>query len=177
MKAFALLLGLGVLAPMLQSVAAAYVPARYVPDLSLLVVVGIGLHWRGAAGGLVLAALAGFAADLLSGALLGQHALLRMLAFGAARLGARSLDLRGVLPQAGFAAGLTAANAVALVALTAFFTGASDLPLLVRGDLAAQAAANAVCAAPVAGAIGWWIRLVSEGDRRVVRLDPRGRAA
>jgi rod shape-determining protein MreD len=175
-RAALVLLGLGALAPMIQGAAAAYLPARFVPDLSLLLVFAIGLHWGSALGGLVLAALLGFVADLLSGSLLGQHALLRMLAFGGARVAAQSLNLRGALPQATFVTGLTLANAAALAGLTAFFTGGSEYPLLAWRDLLPQSVANAVAGVAVAAATGRLLRLVSEDDgRRTLRLDPRGR--
>ena len=70
-----------------------------------------------AAGGLLLACALGFATDMLSGALLGSHALLRMVAFCAARIGGGHFNLRAPLPQALFVAGFTIFNAAAVGAL------------------------------------------------------------
>jgi len=75
-KRTSLILLIGIAAPVFQGVLNTFVPARFAPDLGFLVVIALGLHWRSTAGGLVLAATLGFAADLLSGSLLGQQALL-----------------------------------------------------------------------------------------------------
>jgi hypothetical protein len=72
--------------PMLEGALAPFLPAAFRPDLALLVVFRSPLSWRDHRDGLVLAALCGFVVDLFSGALLGQHALLSVLAFVAARV-------------------------------------------------------------------------------------------
>jgi hypothetical protein len=81
------LLALGLLALVLQAAAASVLPPAWVPDLCLLVVMGIGIALRSLPVGIVLAAALGYATDLLSGSLLGEHALLRMAGYGAARVG------------------------------------------------------------------------------------------
>jgi rod shape-determining protein MreD len=115
------LLVLGALAPMLQGVMGTFVPLQYCPDFGLLLVAGLGLHWRSTNGGVVLAATLGFITDLLSSSLLGQHTLLRLFAFGAARLASQQFNLRGVMPQVIFFVLLTGLNALGTAALTAFF--------------------------------------------------------
>lgn len=168
------LTAVGLLAPVLQGTLAAFVPARFLPDLGFLFVVAIGLYWRSPAGGVLVAALLGFATDLLSGSLLGQHALLRIAAFGAARVFSRQLNLRGVLPQAIFVALLTAANALGIVALTAFFASDAGFAALLRG-LPAQAVANALCVPFVARLTQRVLELLGdeESGRRLLRLEPR----
>ena len=86
MKPAVTLLLISAFAVMVQGAAAGWMEQRVIPDLGLLIVVALGTRWRSLASGIVLAALIGYLADLLSGSLLGQHALLRMLAFAAARV-------------------------------------------------------------------------------------------
>jgi rod shape-determining protein MreD len=167
-------LGLGIAAPMIQGGAGKLLPASLCPDLGLLLVVAIGLSWRSTAGGLLLASGLGFVTDLLSGSLLGQHALLRVFAYGAARIGARQLNLRGALPQAMFVACLTVANALVLLALTAFFAPGSAV-WVPPSELLTQAAVNALLAPPVAAGVAALIGRLGdeEGGRRLLRLEPR----
>lgn len=178
MRVAAALFAGGALLTLFQGAAAAFVPARFVPDLAFLWVLALGLCWRSAGGGLSIAAALGFLADLLSNSLFGQHALLRLVAFGAARVGSRSLNLRGPLPQAVFAGALTVVNAAAFGALTAFFTPGSDVPWLVWRDLGPQIPINALFAPIVAAAAARVVRMVGDDDsgRRLV-LEPRNRTA
>ncbi len=57
------LLGVGVLALVLQGAVATIVPPPLCPDFALLVVIAIALHWQRAASGLLLAFTLGYAAD------------------------------------------------------------------------------------------------------------------
>ncbi len=82
-------------------------PPPWCPDFAWLVVVGVGLRWPSFVSGLLLAASLGYSMDLLSGSLMGQHALLRILTFLAAALGARQLDLSGGLSVAVFVFAMT----------------------------------------------------------------------
>jgi len=169
------LLGLGALAALAQGVLASWIPARLCPDLGLLVVVAIGLCLRSLVGGLLVASLLGYLTDLLSGSLLGQHALLRLLAYLAVRHGSRHLSLRSPFALGACVAALTAANALALVALTSFFTaGAAPDPWWLR-DLAPQAVLNALVA-PLAVRLAD-VAVAALGDedpsRRTVRFDSR----
>jgi rod shape-determining protein MreD len=163
----------GALAGILQGAAATFVPARFLPDIGLLLVLSLALTWRSTAGGLLLAAALGYVADLLSGSLIGQHALLRVLSFGVARIGSRHLSLRGPVPQAAFAAVLTAANAAGTVALTAFFGGAGGGPALM--SLLPHALVNALFAPLVSAATETSLNLLGDEDagRRLLQLEPR----
>ena len=178
MKRIAVMLCLGILAPIFQSTTATFVSSHVVPDLSMLMVVALGLCWRSTAGGLVLACALGFATDMLSGALLGSHALLRVVAFSAARIGGGHFNLRAPLPQALFVAGFTVFNAAALGALADFFTSAS-LSWVVWGNLGPQILVNAffgLMLIPLIEQLA--IRLGAEdAGRRMLRLEPRRRAA
>lgn len=169
------LLALGALAAMVQGAATAVVPARWFPDLGFLLVIAIALRWRSPVGGLLLAAIFGYAADLLSGSLLGQHALLRVLCFGAARLASRILNLRSPLPQMTFVAGLTVANILLLSALSSFFIAASVAGSVSASALLVHALVNAVCAPIVSHGVGRLVARLSndESDRRLLRLEPR----
>lgn len=162
-------------AVMVQGAAAGLMEHRYVPDLGLLIVVALGTRWRSLPSGIVLAALIGYLADLLSGSLLGQHALLRMLAFAAARVGSRSLNLRGALPHAVFVGILSLVNALGVAVLTAFFAPDAGFGLASAGALLTHAGINAVFAPLVALGIDRVIGLVSNDDpsRRLLRIEPR----
>jgi rod shape-determining protein MreD len=169
------LLVLGTLALMLQGAAALWLPARFVPDLGLLLVVAIAVGLRSTAVGLVLALLLGYATDLLSGSLLGQHALLRLLAYGAARSGSARLNLRGPLPQMLFVALLSAGYAAGLFALAAFFTPGLGAPLGRLGELLPHALVTALAAplliAGVARLLAWVGE--EEGPQRLLPYQPR----
>lgn len=123
-KLLAVLFATGVLALVLQGALATVVSPPWCPDLGLLVVLSIGLRWRGLAVGLALAAALGFAADLLSGSLVGQHALLRLIAFSSAFLAGRQLNLKGSLPLVVFAMSVSFVYGVAVYAVSTFFVGA-----------------------------------------------------
>ena len=149
MKLFAGILGLGTLVAILQGLAGSFLPQRFVPDLGLLLVVALGLSWRGFAGGIVLVGSLGYLTDLLSGSLLGQHMILRIFVFIAARFGSRHLSLLGALPRALSVAALTAVNALLTELLTTLFTGSSFTVGTLTG-LLPQMVLNALFAAPVA---------------------------
>ena len=129
MKRASTLLGLGLAALVLQGALATLLPPPWCPDLALLVLIGIGLRWQGFAGGLLLAALLGFATDLLSGSLLGQHALLDLFAFSGTVIAARQLNLRGTWPLAFFALVVTFLYGLVMLAITGFFVGGVELRL------------------------------------------------
>ncbi len=179
MKPALVVFALGALATLLQAVAATFVAPRYLPDLGFLCVLALGLCWRSAAAGLVLAALLGYLTDLLSGALLGQHALVRLLVFSAARLASRHLNLRSALPLAVFTAAATLANAAAIGGLTAFFSMGVGFDRAMAADLAPHALANALFAVPVVHLTQWIGNRVGdvEGGRRILRLETRRGAA
>jgi rod shape-determining protein MreD len=170
---------IGIVTPMIQGALNTYVPPRFTPDLGFLVVIALGLHWRSAPGGLAIAAALGFCADLLSGSLLGEQALLRMLAFATARVASRHLNLRGAIPQAAFVLVLTAANALGIRLLEVFFTSGARFDPALLQDLLSHAAINALFAPPVSrGVEVLTIALGSEENgRRSVRLPAAGGTA
>ena len=174
MKRVAVLAAIAFAALVLQAAAARVLPPPWCPDLGLLVVVGFGLGMRSAATGVVLAALVGYVSDLLSGSLLGQHMLLRMAAFAAARIGSRQLNLRGRAPLAIFTAGLSAGYALALWALVAFFARGAEPALPGVHDFVAQAVVNGLLGPIVAPAVAWVsLALGDEEGARLMRLEPR----
>jgi rod shape-determining protein MreD len=137
-----MLLLAGLLALVIQGALATIVSPPWCPDLALLVVLCIGLRWRGLAAGLWLAALLGFAADLLSGSLMGQHALLRVLAFVSAFFASRQLNLKGSLPLVIFSAAVTVGYGIALVAVSTFFVGRAPVSLGGLTDLLVHGSVN-----------------------------------
>ena len=179
MKRIAALGALIFLVPMFHSAVGPYLAAELRPDLSLLLVMALALCWRSTAGGLLLAAASGFAVDLFSGGLIGQHALLRILAFGLVRMLSVHVNLQGAVSQMLFAALITAGHALGLAATTAFFSPGAGVGFIGAGALAAHAAVNAV-AAPIVGSlvarlVGWLGD--EDSGRRVLRLQPRGWAS
>jgi cell shape-determining protein MreD len=165
---------LGVFGLMLQSTAALWIPARGLPDLGLWVVVGLAVCVRSPVLGVGLAALIGYVTDLLSGTLLGQHALLNLGAYGVARALSSSFNLRGPLSLAIFALLLSAMHAAALYALVVFFAREWVAVPGALEDLAVHALANALAApfviALVSGVAAW----VGDDDSgRPVRREPR----
>jgi rod shape-determining protein MreC len=174
-KRAAVLLGLGVLAPMLQGGLAPFVPQGLFPDLSLLLVVSIGLCWRSAVGGLLLAATIGFVCDLLSGALLGQHALLRVFAYGTARYASDQVNLRSPGAQMVFVAVLTGINALAMGSLTAFFSPGTAIGWIGFWELMLVTATNALTAPLMTAFVGMLVARLGddEAGRRLLRLETR----
>ncbi len=177
MKRIFALLAIGALAPMIQGAAGTFVPLRYCPDLGLLLVVGLGLCWRSTTGGVVLSAALGFIADLLSGSLLGQHTLLRIFAFGAARACSQQLNLRGAIPQAIFVVVLTVVTALGTGALTAFFDAGPG----VDGEMLRELIPHALINGAFAPLGVWLIERISnwlneiEGGHQLLQLQPRNR--
>lgn len=168
----------GLLVLALQGALATFLPPALCPDLGLLFVLAVGLCWEGAASGLVVAALLGYAADLLSGSMLGQHALLRLLVFSTAFLTCRQINLRGALPLVSFAAAVCVAYALGAAVLTAFFWGEEALRPGWLGDLLPHVLVTAILAPWAASSVGWlWAWLGDEAaGRRSLQLDARGRA-
>ena len=174
MKRGLALLALGIVGLMCQGAAATVVPARFVPDVGLLLIFGVALSVRSATAGVTLAAGVGYVTDLLSGGLLGQHVLLRMAAYSAARVGGTRLNLRGALPQSIFVFFLTLGHAVALWMLAAFFVPGATGGLLAPSPLLAQALVNAVLAPITTELVSILsIRLGDDEAGRQVRLEPR----
>lgn len=174
------LLLLGALAPMIQSSLGQFFPAALCPDFGLLLVIAIGLCGRSVAGGLLTAGFIGFVADLLSGSLLGQHLLLRVLAFAVAKGASRQVNLKGFVSQFVFVALLTLFDAVAMGGITAFFSPGAGFVSIGVGDLLLSALVNALAAPLVTKlVVSVFARLGDdEGTgRRVVRIETRSFSA
>ena len=168
------LAGLSLLALIVQASAGRVLAPEWCPDLGLLVVVGFGLSLRSPVIGVALSALVGYLSDLLSGSLLGQHMLLRMAAFAAARVGSRRLNLRGPVPLAIFSAVLSVAHGLGLWALTSFFAAGQTPPWPPAQDFAAQAVVNGLLAPVVAAAVAKLCQaLGDEEGAKLMRLEPR----
>lgn len=146
MKSAAALFLLGLAALILQGALARAIPPPWCPDLAWLVVVGIGLRWPSFLPGVLLAVTLGYSMDLVSGSLMGQHALLRLVTYLAAALAARQLDLSGGLPVAIFVAAMTAVYGLATVTMLSFFVGAPFLGFDLLGSLVAHALVNVLAA-------------------------------
>jgi rod shape-determining protein MreD len=167
------LLAAGWLALALESALLAQFPFAVVPALSLLFAIAAALLLSPLAGLLVSAAL-GFGADMLSGALLGQHAFLRLVEFAVVRAAIGQFDLVRPLPFASFALGVALADAAGSAALIRFFLGAFEpdargLALVALRALATAAAAPLVLA--LARRVAAW---GGEADpRREMRLETK----
>jgi len=178
MKQGIALFALGVLALMLQGALATIVGPNLCPDLGLLVVLALGLRWPNLPSGVWLAAGLGYVTDLLSGSLLGQHALLRGMAFLAARLGSRQLNLRGALPLTTFVAAVSVLYGVALLSLTDFFTGGIELGWRWFGGLLVHSSINALLAPSISSLVGRvWASLGEDESGQRLRLEPRERVS
>ena len=125
MRLFLSFLLIGVLLMISQGALARWLPPPFCPDFGLLLVICLGLRWPTLASGFVLVGLLGFSADLLSGSLMGEQALLRILVFALAFVAGRQFNIRETLPLMGFAASISFLYGVALYLLTLFFIGSS----------------------------------------------------
>jgi len=174
MKAALGLATAGLAALVLRGALAGSLPPSLQPDLVLLVVVVLGLQLPGAVGLLVAAGL-GCVADVLTGALLGQHALLFLLGFAVTRLAGTHLDLRRALPGAILVAGLSLVLGVGSAALSRLFAGGVAWPA--AGRLFAQAAVDGLVAPLLLPLLSRLVQALRGDDRRAVLLAPRRREA
>lgn len=167
------LLVLGCLAVLVEGGLAHVLPHWAVPDLSLLVTVAAASALEPGLG-LVVAAGSGLGADMVSGPLLGQFALLRLLEFALARAAAAQLDLRRGLPLIVFVFAVIVADGFAQVALGRLFLGSFPLEPV---ELAGLAVSGLVTAPLAPWAAAFCRRLRERLDeseaRRDMRLDTR----
>lgn len=174
MRPAAALTCIALAAVVLQGALAALLPPVLLPDLGLLVTVAAAVA-APAVGALLLAAGLGYGADVLSGTLLGQFALLRLLAFAATRFVHGQFHLERGLPLASFCFALSILDTLGLAALSNLFVGTSPLGLEALPVALGRAFLNAVLA-PV---VHWLVSSVLEGlqdsdaRRREVRFDTR----
>ena len=157
MKSTLAVLALGLGALMVQGGLARALPPPWCPDLAWLVVVGIGLRWPGFLSGFVLSAMLGFAMDAVSGSLLGQHALLRLVSYLVAATAARQLDLSGGIPTALLSFSLSVAYGFGVVATRSVFLGsalgADSIGIEGVAVAVAQAFVNMLCAGAIVGLV------------------------
>lgn len=173
MRRAGLLIVCAAVAWIVQGTLASLLPGALVPDLTLIATVAVAVSAPPVAG-LCFAAGIGFGADLLSGALLGQHALLRLLVFIATRLLGAHFDLRPGLPLAIFAAVLSLADVVGLWALARVFQEGSLLGFDAIVVVLARALWAAILTPSAVRVLGVLRDRLEEGDpRREVRLEPR----
>ena len=154
MKRVSTLLGVAVAALVFQGALATVIAPPWCPDLALLVLIGIGLRWRGFARGLVFAALFGYARDLLSGSLLGQHALLHLFAFAGTVVATRQLNLRGSWPLLFFSASLTSIYGLGMLGLTGFFVGGGGISAGWVGSQVVHGLVTGILAPAVSAGVG-----------------------
>jgi rod shape-determining protein MreD len=169
------LLALGLAALVLQGTLAALLPPAFVPDLGLLVALTAAVS-APALPALILAAGVGFGADLLSGTLLGEQALLRLLAFAATRFVSGQFHLERGLPLATFCLAVGVLDALGLAGLSRLFAGSSPFGWEALPTLAVRAALGALLVPWVHGLVGGISESLSEGDaprRAEVRFDTR----
>lgn len=166
------LLGLGAL--VLQGALAALLPPALVPDLALLVALSAAVS-APALPALGLAAGVGYGADLLSGTLLGQQALLRLLAFAATRFVSGQFHLERGLPLAGFCLAVGVLDPLGLAALSWLFAGASPFGWEALPTLILRALLGAALVPSVHRLVGGLFETLHEGEapRREVRFDTR----
>jgi rod shape-determining protein MreD len=173
------LITVGLVALVLQGALATLLVPPWCPDLALLVLVAIALRWEGVAGGLLLAATLGYATDLLSGSLLGQHAILDLFAFLATLAATRRLNLRGPWPLAFFVACLSMVYGIAMLVITGFFIGGAPLRWGWIGAQLIHAAVSGAFAPAVSSAVGLVAEWVGddESGHRPIALHRRGSRA
>ncbi len=172
------LVALGCIALLVQGTLGTFAAAWLFPDLAFLVAVGAGVSIA-PGGALLVAAFLGYATDLLTGALLGQHALLLALAVAATRIANRALNLQRPLPRAALVAGLVLAYGLGTAGLTRLFAGAADLGPAFFRQLAFHACVSALCAPAAIAAVGRFAALLAGTDevpRAALQVGSRARS-
>jgi len=166
---------LGVLGLIVQSALLNLLPARWVPDLGLLIPV-VAILALPPTEGLLLAAALGISAGMFSNALLGQHALIRIVEFVVIRVLNAQLDLRRALPLAVFAFAITIFDAAGIIGITRLFYGELPFSLGETGNLLIRAGVNGVVAPMLSAPVRGIVARFTGGDarhRRDVRLDTK----
>jgi cell shape-determining protein MreD len=175
MRSMLAILALGVLGLIVESALLNLLPARWVPDLGLLIPV-VAILALPPVEGLLLAAALGLSAGMFSNALLGQHALIRIVEFVVIRVVNAQLDLKRALPLAVFAFAITLFDTAGLLGITRFFFGESPIPLRETGDLLVHAGVNGAVAPMLAAPLRRIVERFAERDARrgrEVRLDTK----
>jgi rod shape-determining protein MreD len=170
-------LGLGGL--LVQGAGAALVPAWALPDFALLVAVSVAVV-AGGPQGLVVATLVGYAADLLSRSLLGQHAALAAMAYVITRVVALQLDLLRPGARLAFVALLSFAWDLGHAGVGSLFSGDAGLDAEFARAAGIHAAVNALASLVVLGIVGRAAARLAgddEAPRRALRVAGRGPVA
>ena len=149
MKSILAVLLLGFTALIVQGALARTIPPPWCPDLAWLVVIGVGLRWSGFLSGMFVAVPLGYAMDLLSGSLMGQHAFMRLISYLIAAASSRQLDLSGGPAVAIFVFGTTVLYGLGIVATLSFFTGSEGIRFDVLTSALGHAVANVIAAGPM----------------------------
>jgi rod shape-determining protein MreD len=168
------LLAVGVVALALESSLLAQLPMFVVPALSLLCSIAAALL-LGPLAGLLVSAVLGFGADMLSGALLGQHAFLRLVEFALVRAAIGQFDLVRPFPFALLAFAVVLGDAAGSAALIQFFLGAFEADPRGLGLIGLRAVVTAAVA-PLALSLARRVVAWGGGDgdvRREMRLETK----
>jgi rod shape-determining protein MreD len=169
-----LLTGVGIAALVVQGALAALLPPALVPDLGLLVTV-IAAVEAPAILALALAALLGYGTDYLSGTLLGEAALLRVLTFATTRFVSAQFHLERPLPLAGLCVAVAFVEPLGTAALSSLFAGASPFGWEALPTIACRAAIAGALAPVVQPIVSGALLGLGDGDprRREVRFETR----
>ncbi len=164
----------GAAALIVQGALAALLPPALVPDLGLLLAVGAAVT-APPLPALLLAAGLGYGADLLSGTLLGEQALLRIVAFAATRFVSAQFHLERGLPFATFCLWVGLLDPLGLAGLSLLFAGSSPFGWEALPTLGVRALLLALLAPFVHRFLATLVERFQEGDarRREVRFDTR----
>jgi len=166
------LLAGGLVCAWLQGTLAGLAPAPWLPDLVLLWAIG-GAVAVPIGEALLVAATLGYAADVLSGALLGQHALLLVMACAATRGASVQLHLGRTAPRLALVAGLSVLYHAGHAGLVLLFGGGGVPGGLLLRHAAAPIGLNALVGPAVLALAESWAELLAredEGVRRPPRL-------
>lgn len=91
--------------------------------------------------------------DAVSGSLVGQHALLRVVTYLAAAIAGRQLDLSSGVSIALLTFALSLAYGFGIVATRSVFLGPESIGLEIVAIAVAQGFVNMVCASPIVGIV------------------------
>ncbi len=164
MKSILAVLLLGFAALVVQGALALTLPPPWCPDLAWLVVIGLGLRWPGFLSGLLIAVPLGYAMDLLSGSLMGQHAFMRVVSYIIAAIASRQLDMSGGLPVSIFVFGMTIFYGLGIVATLSFFSGSNVIGVDVISSAFGHAIANVIAAGPMIALVERVVDRFSDDD-------------
>jgi rod shape-determining protein MreD len=170
------LFALGLAGLLAQGAGATLAPAYALPDFALLMAIAVAVV-AGGPQGLLVAALVGYAADLLSRSLLGQHAALAAMAYAVTLVVTLQLDLLRPTARLAFVALLSLAWDLGHVGISRLFSGSAGLDAEFARAAAIHAAVNALASLVVLGLVrSVAARLAGddEAPRRALRVAARG---